>query len=398
MPRQLYTLLISAGAEDALGPMRNLYLNANGQVINVGQRFRNPEYAAALRHIAAYGPDGLFVGDGMINLLSALGQGAYPSRISADDMRGYQPRIGPAQCETWQGYRVCTPPAPAAGGFVMQQILGMIGSGSRQDGTYVHRFLEASRLADMDRRRYLADPAFIDVPTKELLDPAYLQQRTALIMPQNTLDRPRPGNVMEDQASLADPHNPQAGTSAVAVVDNTGLAVSMTSTVNLHFGAHVAAQGMVFNNALINFAPPPPTTLPELGGRYANEMAPRKRPNSPIAPVIVLDANNRPILIGGGAGGPMIPDMMAMALIDVLTQAVTPRQALAAGHVHAADPDHVVVEAGSDAEPLRTALAASGHRVEAEHVDSGNVILLRQSNGWIGAADPRRDGTVAGTP
>ncbi len=398
MPRQLRALLVSQGAEDALGPMRALYLGANGQVIAEGSRFRNPDYAAALRHIASQGPDGLFAGDGMVELLSALGRGAYPSRMSADDLRSYQPRIGPAQCQAWRSYRVCTAPAPAAGGFVMLQILGMVGSGARSDGTYVHRFLEASRLAEADRRRYLADPAFIDVPAQELLDPGYLQQRAGLIMPQNSIDQPRAGNVVEDQAALADPHNPQAGTSAVAVVDASGLIVSMTSTVNLHFGAHVSAQGMVFNNALINFAPPPPTTLPGLGGRYANEMAPKKRPNSPIAPVIVLDATNRPILIGGGAGGPMIPDLMAMALIDVLSQSASPQQALAAGHVHAADPDHVVVETGSDAEALRPALEASGHHVETEGVDSGNVVLLRQGDGWIGAADPRRDGTVAGTP
>jgi gamma-glutamyltranspeptidase/glutathione hydrolase len=81
-----------------------------------------------------------------------------------------------------------------------------------------------------------------------------------------------------------------------------------------------------------------------------------------------------------------------------LTQGLSPQQALAAGHVHAANPNHIVVETGSDAEALRPALEASGHHVESERVDSGNALLLHRADGWIGAADPRRDGTVAGVP
>ncbi len=398
MPRQLHRLLTAPGAEQSLGKLRTLYLGPDGQVVAEGERFRNPAYAAVLRRVAQSGPDGLFQAGGMVDLLSELGHGAYPSHISATDLRHASPRVGPAQCEMWQSYRICTPPAPSAGGFVMQQILAMAGPGSRQDGTYVHRFVEASRLAEADRRRYLADPAFVDVPARELLDADYLAQRAGQIMPQNTISQPQPGNVVQADAKLADPHNPQAGTSTVAVVDAAGLSVAMTSTVNLQFGAHVAALGMVFNNALINFAPPPPTTLPGLGGHYANEMAPDKRPVSPIAPVMVFGSDNKPLLIGGGAGGPQIPDTMAMALVDVLTQGSSPQQALAAGHISAADPDHIVVEAGTDAETMRPALEAAGHHVEAEPVDSGNALLLREPAGWIGAADPRRDGTVAGVP
>jgi gamma-glutamyltranspeptidase/glutathione hydrolase len=398
MPRQLYRLLTLPGAETTLGGLRAIYLGADGQVIGEGQRFRNPDYAAVLRRVAQSGPEGVFAEGGMVALMSELGHSAYPSSITAADLRHASPRIGPAQCMNWQGYKVCTPPAPAAGGFVMQQILGMVAPAGRNDGGFVHRFLEASRLSEADRRRYLADPAFVDVPGHELLDPGYLAQRAALIQPQIAISQPRAGELPQTNAALADPHNPQAGTSTVAVVDASGLSVAMTSTVNLHFGAHVAALGMVFNNALINFAPPPPTTLPELGGHYANEMAPGKRPVSPIAPVIVLGPDNRPILIGGGAGGPQIPDTMAMALIDILTQGLSPQQALAAGHIHAANPDHVVVETGTDAEALRPALEASGHRVESERVDTGNALLLRQGAGWIGAADPRRDGVVLGMP
>jgi gamma-glutamyltranspeptidase/glutathione hydrolase len=178
----------------------------------------------------------------------------------------------------------------------------------------------------------------------------------------------------------------------VAVVDGAGQAVAMTSTVNLHFGARISAQGMVLNNAMANFAPPPPTSLKELGGRYANEMAPGKRPVSPIAPVIVLGADGKPALIGGGAGGGPIPDTMARVLTDLQMRHRPLGDTLASGNFHAADPDHIALESGTDAERLRPALEAAGHHVEIEQIDTGTSILLRQPDGWQGLADPRRDG------
>lgn len=395
MPRLLHDLLSDQQDDGSLAAIRALYASKGGGVPATGEMFRNPAYAAVLRRIAQSGPDGLFAGGGVSALLGALDRGAYASTMRASDLRGAAPRSGPALCRPWQGYRVCTAPPPAAGGFVMLQILAMTTPGRADDADFVHRFLEASRLAQADRRRYLADPAFLDVPVEELLDADYLASRAARILPTSTIAHPQAGALEEAALHRPDPGQPQAGTSSVAVVDRSGLAVAFTSTVNLHFGARIVVQGMVFNNALINFAPPPPTTLPENGGHYANEMAPGKRPVSPVAPVIVLDAQNHVLLLGGGAGGPAIPDEMAMALIDVLGHHLALPASLAAGHVNAADPDHIVVEQGSPAEALRPALEALGHRVEAEPVDSGTVLLLRSGDAWLGAGDPRREGIEA---
>ena len=77
---------------------------------------------------------------------------------------------------------------------------------------------------------------------------------------------------------------------------------------------------------------------------------------------------------------------------------LNPREALSAGHFHAADPDHIVLESGTEAQALQPALEALGHRVESEHVDTGTALLLRAPQGWSGAADPRRDGNVVGMP
>ena len=54
----------------------------------------------------------------------------------------------------------------------------------------VHFIAEAGRLAYADRALYLADPAFVNVPVRGLLDPGYLKGRAALIDPRQ-IDGPR---------------------------------------------------------------------------------------------------------------------------------------------------------------------------------------------------------------
>lgn len=46
---------------------------------------------------------------------------------------------------------------------------------------YIHRLTEALKLVFADREQHVADPRFIDVPTAEMLDRAYLKMRTGLI-------------------------------------------------------------------------------------------------------------------------------------------------------------------------------------------------------------------------
>jgi gamma-glutamyltranspeptidase/glutathione hydrolase len=168
--------------------------------------------------------------------------------------------------------------------------------------------------------------------------------------------------------------------------------------VNLHFGARRAALGMVLNNALINFAPPPPTTFASQNDHYANEMEPGKRPLTPATPVIALDEAGHPVLVGGGAGGTPIPDTVALSVMDILVNHRDLPATLAAGHAHAADPDHLVLEEGTAAASLQAPLEAAGHRVALEPVSTGNAFILRTAEGWVGAADPRRDGTVGSLP
>ncbi len=391
MPRALNQVLTGPDAIAAYAAAAAPYLGADRQPLPVGAIVKNPALAATLRRVAQSGPDGLAAGAAGEQFMAALRSGPYPSLLTASELAGAPPVERPPLCEAWRGLQLCTAPPPAYGGLVALQILAMAGAGDLDDPHFAHRFLEAARLAEADRRRYAADPDFIPVPSTGLLNPGYLAARAALIQPDQAATRVRPGDPPGAVASLSDTLAKHAGTSVVAVVDRVGDALSMTTTITLTFGARIAADGVVLNNALINFSPAPPHN-----GRYANEMAPRKRPASPLAPVIVLGSDGRPVLIGGGAGGPQIPETVAAALLDVLGNGHPPAAALARGNMSAYDPAHLSIEQGSTAERLAPALRAMGHDVQVEPLPSGTALLQRNGDGWRGAADPRRDGVALG--
>lgn len=73
-----------------------------------------------------------------------------------------------------------------------------------------------------------------------------------------------------------------------------------------------------------------------------------------------------------------------------------PAEALARGHVSTALAGKLQLEKGSTAAALAAALAAKGHATEIVPLTSGLGFLLRRDGGWLGAADPRRDGVAQG--
>lgn len=47
------------------------------------------------------------------------------------------------------------------------------------EAQYLHRYIEASRIAFADRGRWVGDPAFEDVPTRGLLSQRFADSRSA---------------------------------------------------------------------------------------------------------------------------------------------------------------------------------------------------------------------------
>jgi gamma-glutamyltranspeptidase / glutathione hydrolase len=363
-------------------------------VLPLGSTIRNHTYAQTLTEIARLGPREFLTRGGGARLINSVQRGTYSSWLSEADLQNYRAESREPLCALFLTYKVCAMGPSSFGGLMVLQILQLVQMNAVSlppearfnfdHPEFVHVYAEAGRLAQADRLRYVGDPAFVQVPTQALLADAYLRDRARLISAHQRMPDSRPGTV----AQLAEHAD---ATSQLAVVDEAGNALSLTTTNNLNFGSRLMVDGYVLNNAMTNFS-----AQPRAGQVAPNRMEAGKRPVTSMAPIIVFDPAGKPLIVGGSAGGGQIVDYIARSLIEMLANRRTPAQALTRGNVSTAIAGKIQLEKGTDAANLAKALVAKGHSVEVVPMVSGQGFLLRQDSGWIGAADPRRDGVALG--
>ena len=159
---------------------RAYFLNDDGSGKAAGTRLRNPAYAEVLARIARDGPSAFYEGPVAEHIVAAVTADARPGGpgpMTLADLARYEVIERTPVCGPYRSYVVCSMGPPSSGGVAAVQMLGMLelfdlaGYGVNDVRT-VHRFLQANRLAFADRNAYVADPAFVTVPTAGLIDPA----------------------------------------------------------------------------------------------------------------------------------------------------------------------------------------------------------------------------------
>jgi len=132
-------------------------------------------------------------------------------------------------------------------------------------------------------------------------------------------------------------------------------------------------------------------------GADANAVAPGKRPLSSMSPTIVLK-NGKPIISLGAAGGPKIITAVLLELVCMLDLGMTPAEASAAPRIHHQwSPGELMVEK-TVPQNICDALAKRGHKVVELNSMATSHIVARSMDGksFVGAADPRAGGNIAG--
>jgi gamma-glutamyltranspeptidase/glutathione hydrolase len=400
-----------AADADRLGrdPQARALLLPGGKPLAEGAPLRNPALAATLRAIAEQGADALHLGPIAADIATAVRAHANAGFMTTDDLAGYAPREREAVCAPYRIWTLCGFPPPSSGGVAVLQIMTLLGHQDMASldprGTpsevrvldAAHLLGEAGRIAFADRNRYLADSDQVPVPTRGLLDPAYLTLRAQLIDRDRALAVPRAGNPPWSAGAppAAQPPQPENGTSHLSIADAAGNVVAMTTTIEDVFGARLMVRGMLLNNELTDFS-----FLPEIDGRpVANRAAPGKRPRSSMSPTIVFGADGLPAAVVGSAGGFRIIGHVAQTLVAMLDWGMDPQSAVALPRIGAAN-ERVELEAGTAAAALAPALQARGFPVEVRTMTSGlhAIRVLRGPDGVRvqGGADPRRDGVALG--
>lgn len=376
---------------------RRLFLDADGIPRRAGEVIRNPELAATFRSIAKEGPRAFYTGEIARDIVTAVRtHPTNPGRLSRADLAGYRPAERAPVCGRYRGNRICGMPPPSSGGIAVLQILGILENFSMaqvapQSLMAAHLFAEAGRLAYADRNLYVADPDFVAVPTRGMVDPAYLAGRAELIQFTRSLGRAAPG-IPPGAARPTPAGSPErVSTSHFSIVDAAGDAVAMTTTIEYAFGSRIMVRGFLLNNQLTDFS-----FAPEAAGRVvANRVEPGKRPRSSMAPTLVFDRTGKLTQVIGSPGGSLIINYVAQALVATLDWGYDAQRAVGIGHYGSRN-GPTELERGTEAADLARGLELLGHDVRVMDMTSGLHAVERVPGGWRGAADPRREGSAAG--
>jgi gamma-glutamyltranspeptidase/glutathione hydrolase len=324
--------------------------------------------------------------------------------LRADDLAAYRVvERAPLEASRF-GRRWVTAPPPSAGGFTMLESLALLERWlprPREGARFRHALAESWKGGFRDRALYAGDPDHVTVPVSMLLDDARLARRAAVFHRYET--RPMADyDVSEDEVQRIPSVARDHGTSHVCVVDAEGNVASLTTTVNLPFGARFTVEGMVMNDQMDDFAREVGAANAfGLPGGSPNLPGPGRRPVSTMSPTIVFDGALPVLCVGGSGGSRIVTAVEQVALFQLLlgddagAAVRRPRvhhqgEPATLSHEHALDPR------------IALGLAARGHTLAPVEV-SANVQTIRIHRDGAGAitaldaaSDLRKDGAPAG--
>ena len=392
-------LLIEKKTNPALGrydKARN-YFYPNDQPLQTGATLRNPELADTLKRIAAIGPKAFYSGDIAKDIVSTVKSAQdNPGLLSEKDLSSYQAKERPPVCAPYHQYKVCGMGPPTSGGITILQILSLLepfklSTYSPMDVNAAHLFSQASRLAYADRDIYIADSDFVNVPVTELLDSQYLKQRSSLINVERDMKTAPAGNIPNSTAFSKGSTHAQPSTSHISIIDASGNAVSMTTSIEMAFGSTLMVRGFLLNNQLTDFS----FRNQQDGKPVANRVEGNKRPRSSMSPMMVFDKNNELLLVIGSPGGSRIINYVAKTIIGIIDWGLDIQLAIDLPNISNRN-GSTDLELDTTAVNLQQALEKKGHDINIRELNSGLHGILVTPDGLIGGADSRREGIAKG--
>ena len=354
-----------------------------------------------MKTLANEGPDAFYSGKIAEAIVEAVTSAApLKGDMALSDLKSYRAIERQPLCFGYRLRNICGMGPPSSGGTAVAQILKLIepftqvqGPAAAMTAPALHIIAEAEKLAFADRNRYLADPDVIPVPSG-LTDDTYLSERRKLIDPLNAMPPPEAGQPpgLGKRAFGVDGTRERAGTSHISIIDETGNAVAMTTTIEGAFGSHQWAAGFLLNNELTDFSfrPTDDDYTP-----LANRVEGGKRPRSSMSPVIVFDALGQVEAVTGSPGGSRIIFYVAKTLIAIVDWGKDAAVSAATANFGNAGRAFEIDDGPSTAQ-LISELKTYGHMVTSGMMTSGVHTIVRRNGRLEGGADPRREGIALG--
>ncbi|HVI07667.1 MAG TPA: gamma-glutamyltransferase, partial [Candidatus Binatia bacterium] len=321
----------------------------NGKTPEVGQVFRNPGLAKALRLIADQGADAFYKGEiarAIINTSQSLG-----GTMAAPDLAEFKPEWVEPISTKYRDWTIYELPPNGQGMAALEMLNIMETAPPSPDGPLslaeLHKKIEAMKLAYADLERYNADPRFVKVPVKGILSKEYARDRAKLI------------DLNKANCEVGAGTPPFSDTTYLSVVDREGNIVSLIQSNYEAFGAGITVRGMGFvlqdRGALFSLDPASP-----------NALAPRKRPFHTIIPAFMERGDEH---IGFGImGGANQPLAHAQFVSNVVDYGMNIQEALEAPRFTVSPQRgcNIVIESRVPAD-VRQKLSAMGHQFDVRN-------------------------------
>jgi gamma-glutamyltranspeptidase/glutathione hydrolase len=235
----------------------------------------------------------------------------------------------------------------------------------------------------------------VDIPVEKLIDKRYATLRRTSIDPNSasTSDEIRHGDLAAREPTE---------TTHFTVVDDNGMVVSNTYTINDLFGSKVTAKGtgILLNDEMDDFASRP--GKPNIYGLIQSErnsVAAGKRPLSSMTPTIVLRKDGSLWFALGARGGPRIISAVVQTIINVIDHDMDIQHAVDAPRIHHQWlPDEFVYEPFGFSPDTLELITSRGHKLinSPEHVAAATAVMVDENGIRVGVVDSRSDGTAVG--
>lgn len=349
--------------------------NPTGKVFKAGDIFAWPDMGTTLERIAATNARDFYQGDiaRRIDEYSRKTGGT----LTGDDLAAYAAQWVKPVSTTFAGHEIWEIPPNGQGmtALIALNILEALPLDGADTVETLHMQMEAVKLAFADALHYIADPAYMQLSPQALLSKDYALKRASLIT---------------SQAQSYAPGEPMRGdTVYFSVADGMGNSISMIQSLYRGFGSGILIPdtGICLQNRGACFS---------LQEGHANVAGPRKYPYHTIIPGFIT-RDDKPLGPFGIMGGYMQPQAHTQVMMHLLRGKLNPQAAL--------DAPRFCWTQGMefDMEPyfapsVIDALRRKGHdirTISGMQYGRGQMIL-RTGDAWVGATEPRADGSVIG--
>ncbi|KAI0793219.1 gamma-glutamyltranspeptidase [Abortiporus biennis] len=368
----------------------------NGPLLREGDIIRRVNLSKTLSVIAEEGADAFYKGPIAESIVAKVqSKGGI---LSLSDLEAYQVHVQKALEGTYHGRKIYTTHAPTSGPVLLhmfnllEQFPDFIEKG--RTALNVHRFIESLKFGFAARTR-VCDPAFDversagieEIPTKEYAEEIF-------------------SRITDETTHSPDYYNPifdvptDHGTSHSSILDKDGMAVAITSTVNLVFGSEVMdpVTGVILNDEMDDFSIP---GVPNAFGLYPspyNYPEPFKRPLSSTTPTIIEDENGEVLLVIGGSGGSRIFGSVFQVILN-LDWGLDVSSAIEYGRLH--DQLYPLLVDVDDVYPvdILDELRARSHNITVSDINRVAAVVQaihKQGDVIYAASDSRKNGIAAG--